>query len=140
MVRIKKTILICTLFLILLNSIFFYSCKDPDPYNEPDKPELPPITMEGKGTFGFKVNGEIWLPFVETPSLFNKAIEDIVHPPNIGIQALLRKDSGKIWEQIVIKCTAIDTGSYRIPPPPWMVVYLSISTILVHALITKSIL
>ncbi|MGM0579637.1 MAG: hypothetical protein ACQETL_03095 [Bacteroidota bacterium] len=25
-------------------------------------PELPPITEEGKGTFGCKVNGEVWLP------------------------------------------------------------------------------
>ncbi|MBK9211509.1 MAG: hypothetical protein IPO14_00725 [Saprospiraceae bacterium] len=32
---------------------------------------LPPITMEGKGTFGCKINGEIWIPKTQDEFLGN---------------------------------------------------------------------
>ncbi|WNB17140.1 hypothetical protein [Marivirga arenosa] len=46
------------LFIILTALIFITSCEllfDPEP-------ELPPVTEEGNGTFGCKINGEVWLP------------------------------------------------------------------------------
>lgn len=36
-----------------------------EPAPEPT-PELPPITQEGKNTFGFLLNGEVWLPKAAT--------------------------------------------------------------------------
>ena len=36
-------------------------CRKDRPEDEPE-PELPPITTEGKNTFGCKVNGEVWIP------------------------------------------------------------------------------
>jgi len=39
----------------LLILLIFLSCENPNP--RPDK--LPPITTEGKGTFGYKVDGEV---------------------------------------------------------------------------------
>ncbi len=42
-------------FLLLLSMSFSFStCRDEE--------ELPPITMEGKNTFGCKVNGNLWVP------------------------------------------------------------------------------
>ena len=34
------------------------------PYQD-GTPELLPITMEGKNTFGCKINEEIWIPFAK---------------------------------------------------------------------------
>ncbi|MFM2393976.1 MAG: hypothetical protein RLZZ546_1958 [Bacteroidota bacterium] len=99
--------------------IFLCSCEKKDPYKEPEKLELPPITMEGKGTFGCKVNGQIWVPFVENPGLFHQKLEETIEPPGIGIQAILHRNNNEIWQNIYIDCVAVDTGSYQIPPPPF---------------------
>jgi hypothetical protein len=53
---------------ILSCSLLFHSCTktpdepDPDTTPKPCTNCLPPITTEGKNTFGCKVNGKIWLP------------------------------------------------------------------------------
>ncbi len=49
------------------------------------EPELPPITMEGKNTFGCLVNGEVWLPKgdLNNPSL----IADLSSNSEFYIQA-----------------------------------------------------
>jgi hypothetical protein len=52
---------------ILSCSLLFHSCTktpdepDPVPTPTPCTNCLPPITTEGKGTFGCKVNGNVWL-------------------------------------------------------------------------------
>lgn len=47
------------LFAILVIIIVFtITCK-----KDPAKLPLPPITQEGRNTFGFKVNGEDWVPY-----------------------------------------------------------------------------
>jgi len=51
----KKVSLLCTGFLLFLCPLFYGSCDE-------DENELPPITMEGKNTFGCLVNGKVWLP------------------------------------------------------------------------------
>jgi hypothetical protein len=61
-----------TLFLLTASficcSLLFHSCTktpdepEPDPTPTPCTNCLPPITTEGKNTFGCKVNGKIWLP------------------------------------------------------------------------------
>jgi len=50
-----------TILLILLFSVFLLNAKCKK--DKPDPPAvLPPITQEGKNTFGCKVNGEVWVP------------------------------------------------------------------------------
>ena len=48
---------------------------------------LPPITQEGKNTFGFKADGKIWTPFFTCPTYGNRCGElscDIANlPPSI---------------------------------------------------------
>lgn len=56
----------------LIIFISFTSCfkyKNDPPPKQPD--ELPPITQEGKWTFGFLLNGEVWL--AKTTLLFSPA-------------------------------------------------------------------
>jgi hypothetical protein len=43
------------IILAFLSTSLFFSCENPNPkFNQ-----LPPITTEGKGTFGYKVDGEV---------------------------------------------------------------------------------
>lgn len=44
-------------FIILIILTFIISCDD-----ESESRSLPPITNTGENTFGFKANGEVWLP------------------------------------------------------------------------------
>ena len=56
------TILACIAIILSLAS----SCK-----KEKMPDSLPPITTEGKGTFGCKINGEIWIPKTQDEFLGN---------------------------------------------------------------------
>lgn len=49
----NKLSLLCVAFCIMLCPLFYSSCNED---------ELPPITREGKNTFGCFVNGELFLP------------------------------------------------------------------------------
>ncbi|HYG16765.1 MAG TPA: hypothetical protein VEC12_13495 [Bacteroidia bacterium] len=49
---------IILLLLILAIPVWFAACIDDKP--EP-KPEMPPLTFEGKNTFGCTINGELLL-------------------------------------------------------------------------------
>ena len=51
----KNVSLLYTGFCLLFFQSFFISCE------EDEKEKLPPITMEGKNTFGCLVNGNAWL-------------------------------------------------------------------------------
>lgn len=51
--NILKLILVCT------GLFFVFACKKNPPVEPAD--ELPALTHEGKNTFGYKVNGEIWV-------------------------------------------------------------------------------
>lgn len=42
--------------------ITLFACTACEDLVKPKEPELPPITTEGKNTFGCLVNGEVWLP------------------------------------------------------------------------------
>jgi len=59
-----------TLLVPLLTALSLLACRqEPLPQDPPfvpiDYTVLPPITQEGKNTFGCKVNGEVWVPRVE---------------------------------------------------------------------------
>jgi len=47
----------CVIILLVLSSIFA-TCKK----NPTDSNGLPPATQEGKNTFGFLLNGQVWTP------------------------------------------------------------------------------
>jgi hypothetical protein len=53
------------LILLFLAFILNVKCKK-DKYTPPNV--LPPVTQEGKNTLGFKVDGEIWVPYYECPA------------------------------------------------------------------------
>lgn len=54
----KLEINLISKFILVIFIIGFLSCKN----NDVKPTELPPITSEGKGTFGCRINGEIFLP------------------------------------------------------------------------------
>ena len=61
----KYSFLLAFLFLNLT------ACKkDKDNYGNPLPQQLPPITTQGKNTFGCLVNGEVWLPEVKPSQMF----------------------------------------------------------------------
>jgi hypothetical protein len=60
-VKFQTTLLIFLFPAFILN----VKCKK-DKYTPPNV--LPPVTQEGKNTFGCKVNGEIWVPYYECPA------------------------------------------------------------------------
>ena len=45
--------LLCARFSIILCALFYSACNE-------DEDELPPVTMEGKNTFGCLVNGKVF--------------------------------------------------------------------------------
>ncbi|MDQ3142541.1 MAG: DUF6252 family protein [Bacteroidota bacterium] len=68
----------CNSLISVLTGIIFIasslSCSNN--YNVNPSNKLPPITMEGKNTFGCKMNGEVWLPYkslgdISTGSVLN---------------------------------------------------------------------
>ena len=50
----------CTIFSLLVIATSGIYCKK---HNNPKEDVLPPITQEGKNTFGCKVNGKVWIPY-----------------------------------------------------------------------------
>lgn len=52
-IQMKNLSLLCACFCLFLCPLFYGSCDE-------DKNELPPITMEGKNTFGCLANGKLW--------------------------------------------------------------------------------
>jgi hypothetical protein len=58
---------------LLASSLFLLatSCKKDDPLNT-DK--LPPATTSGKNTFGCKVNGEVWIPYIEGGGVWDRVL------------------------------------------------------------------
>jgi hypothetical protein len=47
---------------LLLGLFLAYSFNSCSLFSEAEPTELPPITQEGKNTFGCKVNGKVWIP------------------------------------------------------------------------------
>ena len=60
--------------LIACLCIITLSSCDKDPYQD-GTPELPPITMEGKNTLGFLLDGKVWVPYQESSGPFNPTID-----------------------------------------------------------------
>lgn len=104
--------------LLFLFVSLFTSCED-DPYKDPENVELPPITMEGKNTFGCKINGEVWVPDVGKETLFNEKIAVSYESNQINIHARLNRPDLNRKENIYVTAPNIlDTGTYTIPVFP----------------------
>ena len=77
--------------------------------------ELPPITTEGKNTFGCRVNGEVWIPWREF-DLFHTAITVSYHTPTGGVNIAAKKkmDDLELFQTISFSSTNIkDIGEYK---------------------------
>ena len=108
------------LFLLLL-ILFICSCttEDPDP-PEPIEPMLPPITMRGENTFGFLLDGEVWLPKDDSSSNpFKNIFHSISYDNHSGTISLQVEniDTTQNWDQLIrIAAVFFEEGVYKTPP------------------------
>jgi len=99
------------LFTLVLVLISILSCTKTE---EIDK--LPPITMEGKNTFGCLVNGKAWIPETDG-GLFNERLLSTYDSDVLSIQARLRDDDLSISQIVRFRAKFTAIGIYQIPPP-----------------------
>jgi len=100
-----------TLVLIILLSIL--SCTKTE---EIDK--LPPMTTEGKNTFGCLVNGKAWIPEPDG-GLFNEKLSVRYENGYLSLFAKLEVKSNNIRQLIYLDASFNDIGKYKIPGPPF---------------------
>ena len=109
-----KTNPIFTFALVLIVLLSILSCTKTE---EIDK--LPPMTTEGKNTFGCLVNGKTWIPKTEGGGLFNEKLTVRYENEGLNIQANLRLNNDEIFQRLSVTAVFIDVGSYQISPPPF---------------------
>ncbi|KAA3633137.1 MAG: hypothetical protein DWQ02_13655 [Bacteroidetes bacterium] len=79
-------------------------------------PELPPITTEGKNTFGCRVNGEIWLPEAPWDLMGGGALNPYynIHVGGLNIAATKEISDTDIYQSISLSGNDIwDTGEFN---------------------------
>ncbi|MEZ4909489.1 MAG: hypothetical protein R2774_01375 [Saprospiraceae bacterium] len=108
-----KTNPLFTLTLVLIILLSIISCTKTE---EIDK--LPPITMEGKNTFGCLVNGKSWIPETDG-GLFNERLSVRYEGNYLGIQALISSNRNNLRQLIHVDASFSDLGIYKIPPLPF---------------------
>jgi len=103
------TNLIACLCIIMLSS-----CNK-DPYQD-GTPELPPITMEGKNTLGFLLDGKVWVPYQESSGIFTPTLESILDQTtnSLGVEARY-KNSTDDNDLLNISVTIDNERIYSIP-------------------------
>jgi hypothetical protein len=85
---------------------------------QPEEPTLPPITQEGKGTFGCLVNGEVWLPETCCGSIWTPEMPELtsIYYPNSSSYFLGGRKMPSFDEEenfaFNISNFSLDTGSY----------------------------
>jgi hypothetical protein len=79
----------------------------------PQQQQLPPITTEGKNTFGCLVNGNVWLPEVTPYQMFVYPLTSSYNP-NFGFDVkTTKKISNSIFQGISLQIINLnDTGEY----------------------------
>ncbi len=106
----------CHSFVSVLTGILFFtslpSCSRNDKVDP--IPQLPPITLEGKNTFGCKVNGEVWLPYKPLGDVFTGPLLSYYYNDKRGlyIGAQANRISHYEWMQVNAICP--DTGTFQI--------------------------
>lgn len=86
------------LLFILLIPLLASQCAKDDM-----EPQLPPITMEGKNTFGCRVNGEIWIP--EAPfSLYDSKLDSYYNSDigGLNIAATREVPESNVFQSVTI--------------------------------------
>ncbi|MBI1306602.1 MAG: hypothetical protein GC181_08315 [Bacteroidetes bacterium] len=83
-------------FLLLLAVVGFQNCKDEGPVVDTG-PSLPPITTEGKNTFGCLVNGELFIGTRGCESSFFPISNSYSHYKD-SVFDLLADDCSKRWQ------------------------------------------
>jgi hypothetical protein len=98
-----------TLVLIVLTSIL--SCTKTE---EIDK--LPPITMEGKNTLGFLLDGKVWVPYQESSGIFTPTLFAVFDQitNKLSIEARLKMNSQSDG-QLNITVHLSNIGIYNVP-------------------------
>jgi len=105
------TNLIACLCIILLSS-----CNK-DPYQD-STPELPHITVEGKNTLGFLLDGKVWVPYQDNPGIFTPKLEAHLDNMHLRITARLKKSKDQPFQTFGITIYPIALGIHQILPPP----------------------
>jgi hypothetical protein len=79
----------------------------------PQQQQLPPITTEGKNTFGCLVNGNVWLPEVTPYQMFVYPLTSSYNP-NIGLDVKATKNiDNQIYEGTSLQIINLDdTGVF----------------------------
>jgi len=109
------------LALLLMTSLSFSSCFKPK-FSEDPATTLPPITTEGKNTFGFNLDGVLWVPAGHTLSLSKILCVDY-HGTGLGISII--RDSGNSSNTLqydgfsfgIQSLTAGGVGTYNMTDP-----------------------
>ena len=103
-----------TFFTACMYILLLSSCAK-DPYKD-GEPVLPPITMEGKNTLGFLLDGKVWVPYQENPGLFTPSLNAVFDNTSnkISIEARLKR-KGQNSSSIGIIVHLSQTGEFRIP-------------------------
>ncbi|RZJ19048.1 MAG: hypothetical protein EON51_17115 [Acinetobacter sp.] len=80
------------LALIMLTSCLFalaLSCRKLNPYNPNPAPVLPPISAEGRNTFGFMFGNEVWAPnFYSASAILYASYSSMNGGPRLSIVCL----------------------------------------------------
>lgn len=106
------TFIATCLYILLLSSCI------KDPYKN-GEPSLSPITMEGKNTFGFLLDGKVWVPYHEKPGLFTPTLEAVLDRNTFTITARLKRNNEQKYQSIGIVINNVDIGRFHIPFPPY---------------------
>ncbi len=100
------------LLLITCCILLLISCER-DPYRH-GEPDLPPITMEGKNTLGFLLNGKVWVPYQDKPGIFTPTLEAWIDGKHLRISARLKRSGQTQYQAFSVTIYPIDIGIHRI--------------------------
>lgn len=99
---------------IIFFMIFVISSCNKDPYQD-GTPELPPITMEGKNTFGFLLDGKVWVPYQDHIGIYSDPTKEIrLNVNSFNLNARLKREKNKVSQWIHFDFFAEDVGIYQI--------------------------
>ncbi|MGH1435716.1 MAG: hypothetical protein ACRBG0_14815 [Lewinella sp.] len=101
------------LLLLLLPVLCWTACEKSIFNPQPAAKVLPPITMTGAGTFGCKINGEV---FLHTPKAFDDHIYVEYNPRSSKFQlfAIESVDNSYHRNISIVQYNVLDTGAYTL--------------------------
>ena len=112
----KKSNMLFSVFMLYSFYIFFCSCEKNSTPNP--MPQLPPITMDGKNTFGCKVNGDIFLPYKPFGDLTTGPILNFYYTAAKELYIAARANQITYFESVKVYAICPDTGIFNIVIKP----------------------